>query len=434
MHEVSLCAPSPSRPSRWRRIVGHLAVLSIVAGCGTAEPPKAHKVEIFSWWVSGGEVDALNALLRVYTDKNPGTSVTNSAVTGSDYAREQLQGRMIKGFPPDTFQCSSRPDIMRWVLYNGIDDSQSKMEPLDDLAAANNWRTAIPKEVLDSVSYAGHVYAIPVNIHRLNSFFYSVKVFRDHGIPRPQTLDDFFAAAEKLKREGVTPIAVGSSAPWTLGLATWQNFLLARAGSAYYTDFFNGKKSADDPEIAQAIGDLGRLVDNMNANAMQLSWDQAVELVRTGGAGMTIMGDWAKGYLVSNGAKVGIDFDGGPMPGTQGQFMFGADSFGLPRGAPDRADARALLTVFGSPDGQLAFNAVKGSIPSRTDVDTSTYDSISQLAAADFKTARLAVNNPGPPQFQDVVNAALRQYTQDRDASAVVYAIKNRYDELKNQK
>src|SRR5687768_18267999 len=50
-------------------------------------------------------------------------------------------------------------------------------------------------------------------------------------------------------------------------------------------------------------------------------------------------------------------------------FVFTLDTFGLPKGAPNRSGAIDLLKVMGSREGQNAFNVVKGSIPARTDID-----------------------------------------------------------------
>ena len=63
-----------------------------------------------------------------------------------------------------------------------------------------------------------------------------------------------------------------------------------------------------------------------------------------------------------------------------------SDSFGLPRGVPDRDAAVKWLTVAASREGQDAFNPKKGSIPSRTDGDRSLYDIYQKSAMDSFRS------------------------------------------------
>ncbi|HEV8245976.1 MAG TPA: ABC transporter substrate-binding protein, partial [Polyangiaceae bacterium] len=280
------------------RVVFSTLALTLMACSSETPKAKDRHVEIFSFWTAPGEAEALDSLMNVYTTKYPGTTWTNSAVTGSDNASEQLEQRMINGLPPDTFQTAGRTEIERWVMVNGVDDSESKMEPMDSIATANGWYDAIPPEVLDVVTFNGHVYAIPLNIERINSFFYNIKVLNDHGLQPPTTLEEFYTVADALKADGITPLAVGCSEPWTMGLLFWENLLVAKAGRDYFVDFLHGRGNPDDPQIRDTLVELDKMLDYVNDDAANLTWDEAVELVHSGDAAMTIMGDWTKGYLV----------------------------------------------------------------------------------------------------------------------------------------
>jgi glucose/mannose transport system substrate-binding protein len=63
-----------------------------------------------------------------------------------------------------------------------------------------------------------------------------------------------------------------------------------------------------------------------------------------------------------------------------------SDSFGLPRGAPDRDATVRWLTVSASREGQDAFNPKKGSIPSHIDGDRALYDDYQKSAMDSFRT------------------------------------------------
>jgi ABC-type glycerol-3-phosphate transport system substrate-binding protein len=62
------------------------------------------KLEVFSWWTSGGEAAALNALFNVYNKQYPGVEIVNAVVAGGggSAARSVLHTRLIGGNPPDT--------------------------------------------------------------------------------------------------------------------------------------------------------------------------------------------------------------------------------------------------------------------------------------------------------------------------------------------
>src|SRR5437868_8034502 len=110
-----------------------IAGASCSTGSSTDGGPKLEdSLEIFSWWTNPGEVEALDALLKVYTTAHAGVTVTNAAAKDPTMARTTLANRMKSGAPPDSFQAISGNDILSWV-------NQGKMAPISDLAKKENW-------------------------------------------------------------------------------------------------------------------------------------------------------------------------------------------------------------------------------------------------------------------------------------------------------
>jgi glucose/mannose transport system substrate-binding protein len=383
--------------------------------------------EILSWWVSRGESEALGALLSVYERSHPHTSVVNAAVSGTPIARRELRTRMSRGRPPDTFQVNGGTDLFAWV---GSGTFHARMEPLDFLFSSEGWTQAFPPDVLELVTHAGRAYAVPVDIHRINTLFYNRSIFAEAGLSPPTTLDELYAAAEVFQARGVVPFGMGYRDPWTLTLLAFENVMVAVAGGDYYRDFFSGKGSPDDPELRATLAHAARILDYTNPDAASLGWDDAVELVGGGGAAMTIMGDWAKGYLSSRGEP--LDFGEVPAPGAAGAFVFATDAFGLPRRAAERPATLDLLKVMGSREGQDAFNPLKGSIPARTDADLSFYDPIARATARDFWSSPRypSMASLAPSIFTQVLDAAMGAFARTRDPALVVGAIRAHYDLL----
>ena len=407
--------------------------------CGGSEPTEevkqpSGKVDIFSWWTSGGEVQALDALIAVHEQKYPATDVENLAEDLAEEARGRLEQRMADGVPPDLFQANIGADQFKWVLFNGVDDSDSKVEPLNDIAEANGWMGTFPQAVIDSLSHDGKIYGAPANIHRINSLFYSIPIFETEGLTPPVTMDDLLSVSEALKTAGYTPMCIGSEHWWTLNLLTLENILPAVGGSAFYTSYWTGQEDPRSAQIGQALDYLMQLWPYMNSDANTLDWTSGIDHMFDADApcAMTVMGDWAKGYLESKQWVAGTHFDQIPFPGSVGTFVFTADTFPLPKGAPNRLGAVSFLETVGSVEGQIAFNLLKGSIPVRTDIDPMEFDATAQRTMADFSSNDLvkALSGLQPVNSFADLGPSLKDMLESGDKTAVLNVLANDYGVL----
>jgi glucose/mannose transport system substrate-binding protein len=405
----------------------------LLASCANDTP--VAKVEIYSWWVSGAEQDALAAVLSDFTTKNPSLSVTNAAAQNALSAQHELQNRIAEGNPPDTFQVNGGAELRQYVMSA----TPSPLEPLDSLATQQAWQHYMPSEVIGAVTFGAHIYAVPVDIARVNALFYNKHVFKQYGLQPPMTMADFAVVARTLQMNHVLPVAIGAQVPWTLEVI-FKGCLVAVGGADYYREFSSGGNDyfagrspnvTFDPTFNAAITCLQTILAVANRGEMwSLTWDQAVKEVRAGTAAMTIMGDWALGEFLQEGAVADTDFGEVPAPDSSGTFIFTTDTFVLPRGAPNRAGALALLSEWGSAAGQSIFYPLKGTIATRSDVDGSHYDSILQATMKDFQNQQVVPDwaLAMPPAFTTNFDLALGRFGYDGNAENVVLAAKNNYD------
>ncbi len=376
--------------------------------------------EVMSWWVSRGEVDALGALVGVYQRMHPNAGVVRA---GAAIAKDHMRRRMSGSTPPDTFQINGGGDLSIWTRRG---PARERLEPLDSLFDTEGWRRAFPSDVLDLVTHAGRLYAVPVDIHRTNALFYNRALFAEHGFAPPSTLEEMHALADMFRARGVVPFALGYRHPWTLTMLAFENVLVAVAGGDSYRSLFSGDLRRGEGHLRTALAHVARILDYANADAAKLTWDGAVERVRTGRAAMTIMGDWAKGYLMNAGASAERDFGQVAAPGTGGTFVFCTDAFGVPQSASQRASAIDLLKVFGSREGQDAFNPLKGSIPARIDADLSRYDPLARATAESFRTSARFPSLSGltPGAFKRTLESSMALFAKSRDPEVVVTTIR----------
>lgn len=355
-----------------------LAVALAMTGSTMAYAAGTSKVQVFSWWTAGGEADGLAALLKVFTKDYPQYQVVNEAIAGGagSNAKAVLANRMTAHQPPDSFQAHADQELNAYV-YAG------EMQPLDSLYKSQGWYKVFPKTLISDLTVKGHIYAVPVDVHRGNVMWYNPTIFKKYHLTPPKTFSQFFQVAKTLKSHNITPLALGDTDTWEATML-WENVLLGTVGPATYQRIWQGKVPFTSAGVKQSLNTFVQMLGYVNTNHAALQWQDASALVSKGQAAMNLMGDWAKGYYTSQNLKPVSGFGWAPFPGTGGDFEFITDAFGLPTGAPNPAGAKAFLKVLGSKAGQEAFNPKKGSIAARTDVNPNLFDVYSKQAMSDF--------------------------------------------------
>lgn len=348
-------------------------------------------IEIFSWWTSGGEAEALQALIDAFTSDYPEVDVVNVSAElghGQD-AKAELATRMAANNPPDTFQLGPR-DFQTWVEYQGA-PADNRLEPLDSLFASEGWETIYPQGVLDVLKYNNSYYAVPVNMHRQNTLLYNMDL-----VPTPPTtMDELLALAAQLHEAGIVPLAVSAEGGWTLEIIFF-SIMAGSQGGTYHQNFFTGALDMTDAAnlaaLQATLTAYNTLMGYANADAGTIGWDVAASKLMDGTAAMYIHGDWAKGYYVSNSWVPGTDFGVMAVPGSADEFIYNVDTFALCRGAKNRENALNFLRVIGGATAQGAFNKVKGSTPVHPAVDISTWDSAAVSTFNDYNSATILHN------------------------------------------
>jgi len=401
----------------------------VACGDSGTENETEEVVELFSWWTSGGEREALDSVLDLHKQRYPHTEVLNIVQAGNvEAAREMLQNRMDAGNPPELFQSNYGLALKYWLDRN---PDTPALRALDELATETGIMDTMPPEVLNMVTFDGHVVAIPANVHRENVLYYNKAVFDEIGMDPPTTLEEFYEVGAALQAldPPITPLAVGTKEPWTLSLTFFPNVLLSTAGPDYYQKFFAGEASPDDAEVLAALEEFVKIWEYTNSDAVSRTWSEAADLVATGSAAMTIMGDWTKAYFEQVDMVPDVDFGELPFVGTKGIYVVAGDCFPLTTDAVNPESGADLLRTWASAEGQHDFNKLKGSIPARSDVDISDYDAQLQAKVAAFKSDALipSVRVVAPPAFDENVSAALRDMVEAADVEIGLEALRDNY-------
>lgn len=367
-------------------MTGALAMSGCGGDDGGGSKNDSSEVEVFSWWTGPGEADGLKAMQADFEKKNPGTKFVNAAIAGGSgtQAKAVLASRLQNRKPPDSFQGHAGAELLDYIKAGQI-------EPLDDFYQQNNLKSVYPQQLLDQITYKGHIYSVPVNIHRSNVLWYNPDILKDAGVGGPpKSIADFITALKAVKdKTKKVPLSLG--AQWTADHLL-ENVLLGDLGTDGYNALWKPGADWSTPEVTKALNDFGEIMKYTTLEAASTDWQGAAKAVVDDKAAFNIMGDWAYGYFVGAapnglGKKLDVDFKYAPAPGTEGTYMWLSDSFTLPKGAPHRAGATAWLKEVSSKEGQDLFNPKKGSIPARKDADKSLYTGYLQTAFEEW-------NNP----------------------------------------
>jgi glucose/mannose transport system substrate-binding protein len=374
------------------------------------------KLEVFSWWTSGSEAAALNALFDTYKKQYPGVGIINATVAGGSGsgARPVLQTRLAVNNPPDTWQSHPGWELLGQYVGPGY------CEPITNLYQSPGWEKAFPKALVNLVSQDGNAYAVLTGVHHGNVLWYNKKLLdkNDIKVSDNMTFDEFFAICDKLKAAGIPALGVGDSGIWASS-QLFENTLLGVVGAQGWVDLFSGKMKWDDPKVKQAMNYFAKMQDYINPDHANLTWDQAVKELMDGKVAFNSMGDWADGEFIKAHLKEKVDFGWVNHPGTNGSFLIVADGFTLAKGAPHKEAAIAWLKSIGSKEAQEAFNPLKGSIPARTDVDRSKFDGYHQWSMDEFAKDKLLPScvhgEAAPEAFQKALNIAVSAFVVDRN-------------------
>jgi glucose/mannose transport system substrate-binding protein len=331
----------------------------------TSGAANAVELEVTHWWTSGGEAAAVAEFAKAV--EAAGIKWKDGAIAGGDNARQIILSRISGGDPMGATQLNTGRDAEDLVKAGLMTD-------LTPLAEKEGWKNFIrPAKLLDSCTYDGKIYCVPVNIHSFQWMWLNRHVFEKNGLKVPANWNEFAAEAPKLKEKGVTPLAVGGE-PWQInGMAGV--FIVSFGGVDLYKKIFVDKsaEAAASPEITKIFEALGSARSMVDDGFVGRSWNDAAAMVINGTAGAQIMGDWAQGEFSVANQVAGKDYDCLPGLGMQTVLDTGGDAFYFPKPKDNNqeiVDAQLkMASILVSKDTQVAFNLKKGSLPIRGDVN-----------------------------------------------------------------
>lgn len=387
-----------------------------------AAPIKRHEIDIFHWWVSGGERASIHVLAAHI--KRQGIAFREDAQAGSGTARygDVLRRRVQAGRAPTAAQLIGY-DIHEWA-------EQGLLENLDEMAAAGEWDKVVPNGIQFLSKYQGHWVAAPINAHSTNWMWLNKAQFDRIGGRQPDGWEDLIALLDKARAAGLVPLAIGREA--------WEHTLLFEAvavgvgGAEFYRRaFLQLEPDALKPELLLRIFQrMSQLRGYLGPDFARRSWDQATDMVRRGEALLQVQGTWVNGEFIHRDLQPGREYLCFRFPDTQGIFLFNSDQYVFFKSSRSDASARrALAETLMSPDFQRDLNLATGAAPGRVDVPRDAFNACGKQNINDLRSGNMrrtvmgsvAMGNANPPKTKTAIYKVVSDHLYGRinDAQAV---------------
>jgi len=345
----------------------HLTKVLATTALVSASAATAAELEVVHWWTSGGEAAAVAEFAKAF-DATGNTWVDGAiAGGGGSNALPAVVSRLLGGDPMGATQFNHGRQTEDLI-------SEGLFLDLTDLAEAEGWRDFVfPSSLLDSCTYDGRLYCVPVNIHSWQWIWLNNDSFEAAGVDVPGNWQEFVAAAPALREQGIAPLAVGAQSWQSNGLVN-QVLAVAIAGTDVWRQV-NVDKNAEvaaGPEYAKVF-EAAVVARELSKDIEVTDWNLATAAVITGQAAAQIMGDWAQGEFAVAEAVAGEDYTCLPGLGANQVLGLGGDAFYFPKNNDAEIEAAQLqlASLMISKEVQVNFNLKKGSLPVRGDVDLS---------------------------------------------------------------
>ena len=247
------------------------------------------------------------------------------------------------------------PDVVNWFSGNRMKFfvNQGLFEDVSDVWDQNNLHNELAA-ARSTMTVDGKQWGVPTTYYQWG-FYYRKDIFAKYGLGEPRSMADLMNIFETLKKNGVTPIAIGTKYLWTA--AGWFDFLNLRInGYDFHMALMDGEVSYEDQRLDRVFDVWGEIAKSgyYIDNHASYSWQEGMAPMINGDAAMYLLGN----FIIPDLMRAGLE-------GKIGYFQFPVidgsvrtyeeaptDSMHIPARARNKKDARRFLAFLGRADIQ----------------------------------------------------------------------------------
>ena len=165
------------------------------------------------------------------------------------------------------------PDVLTWFAGNRMRFFASKGLLLD-ISDVWSQTSNLSPALKEQGTYNGKQYFMPITYYWW-AVFYRKSVWAKYGYTPPTTWDQFVALCAQMKKDGLTPIAIGDKAGWPAG--GWFDFLNMRInGFDFHINLMTGKESFTSSQVTNVFKQWQEIIQYFTPNATAYDWQDQV--------------------------------------------------------------------------------------------------------------------------------------------------------------
>ncbi|WP_017569432.1 ABC transporter substrate-binding protein [Nocardiopsis halotolerans] len=251
--------------------------------------------------------------------------------------------------------------------------------------------------------------------------FHRRSLFEERGYEVPTTREEFVALCERMRADGIAPLASGIREGWP-AMGTFDHLNLRLNGPEFHLELLNGDHSWDSPEVRSVFGAWAELLPHHQADSLGRGINEAQTALVRREAGMMLCGMFITHAFPEEDLD---DLDCFAFPEFDPAIGASAveapiDGFML-SGNPRNPDgARALVGHMGTLEAQEIYTAIDPqALPTHLDADTSEFSPLDTKVDAmvdDAEALTQYMDRDTRPDFASVVMIpALQRFVSQPD-------------------
>jgi raffinose/stachyose/melibiose transport system substrate-binding protein len=417
---ATACSGSTSTPSPSEAAATPAASAASMAPSQAASPAPTTSapVTLTLWHNYGTEANAsvTNALVQAYMAKNPNVTIQVVSQPADNYFALLKAAALAQ----------SGPDIM--TMWTGLFalQNQTYLEPLDSYIPADTLKSFNGIDWCSKgLQLSQGAICVPLDMQHYNGF-YNKDLFAKAGITTfPTNWTEFFAALDKLKASGVTPIAYGPGGQaLNAGFYPYYDlsYMMMYLSVSDWQKLYSGQIPWTDPAIVKQLETWAQIKSKGYTNPDVLNGD-SVGMFESGQAAMVMEGSWDfKEFHDKLGDKAGVFIPPFNDQQVKGVVEFPGDGFGITSYSQNKAAAAGFLAWMATPEAQKII-ADGGLIPvvAGTPATNPLANAMLDYAANQGYTRYPMIDNVIQPEVQSVatklLNGVFNGTTSAQDAT-----------------
>jgi len=354
---------------------GALALPAALAACGgdddKGSDSGSKEVSFGSNYSDPVPKTAMESVLKGYESKASKTVKIN---TVDHNTFQENINRYLQGTPDDVFTWFAGYRMQFFA-------SQSLAADISDVwsAVGSGFTDALKKA---STGEDGKQYFVPFYYYPW-AVFYRKSVFQQRGYTPPKTLDEFKALCEKMKTDGLNPIAFADKDGWP-AMGTFDYLNMRINGYDFHVKLMAGKESWTSSQVKQVFDTWRGLLPYHQPGANGRTWQEAAQSLVAKQSGMYLLGAFV-GEQFTDADRADLDFFA--FPEINSQYKQDAveapiDGFMVSKKAKNTSGAKDLMKYLATPDAELLFlKSSPNNVATHKDADTSGYSQLQKKCA-----------------------------------------------------